>query len=631
MSAAPERRLTTPQFAKLAGISRRRATEVTRECAGGGSWRGHRLQVRAETGHRCQGGIAWFVVLASLPAELRARALALWPGLAAPAASSLPMPVAAESAPNAAPAAPLVRPRKPRANKGTPLCYISRAWDAAMKHVPHGRKAEIRDIMLREARSLWAADLAGARDVANLALIKLMEITRAAGFTGSEEELERICQLPRHFVRRERKKGLAVARYRKDRKAHVDRRRRIRRDYTDLRPGELIIGDVHPVDVLYERDDGSSATMKLIGWLDARSNYFVGLPAPLPPGRGIRMAHVAYSFARLITDEEFMPALLYLDNGKEYGATWTDFAEAAMKLVGTTPLCGINDSATRRVVRSLPYNAQARKIEPIHRVLEQVFRSMQGYIGGNRMAKKTHNVGEVTRPFGDAYATFNEILDRINYANTRRSDALGGARPCDLWAERERLQVDFLELQTTFARRVKRQLKTRTFTLDGATYYHEAIAARPDLDWVWVYAPIFGDKRLIRVHDDDDAFLCHASLDERFAVRDPAGALESARGATIDRAAIRQLQAETDDIDISARMRAFVELNRPLLTAGPTADRITLTGEHGRAAEDLRRLARGKPSLALAAPARTAEDEEAEADAFHDRILENTLRERGAR
>jgi hypothetical protein len=166
---------------------------------------------------------------------------------------------------------------------------VSRRWDRSVPF-DHATKELIAAKLRRRVRSLWAAGAPGWRHVARLATAYLIERTREAGLDLPDGELAKRCTLTRGYVVRERRYR-SVAVKDKDAKAFFDRQPRIRRDCSGLKPLELVIGDVHPVDIYYRRDDGSLATAKLIGWLDAANNRFLGHTVFLQKGEGVRSGY----------------------------------------------------------------------------------------------------------------------------------------------------------------------------------------------------------------------------------------------------------------------------------------------------------------------------------------------------
>jgi hypothetical protein len=70
----------------------------------------------------------------------------------------------------------------------------------------------------------------------------------------------------------------------------------VRRDYGNLLPREIVVGDVHPVDIMMRRPDGTVVYPKAIAWYDVATNEMHMTFVLLEPKEGIRREHVAQSF-----------------------------------------------------------------------------------------------------------------------------------------------------------------------------------------------------------------------------------------------------------------------------------------------------------------------------------------------
>ncbi|RNJ42485.1 hypothetical protein B5V01_03625 [Mesorhizobium erdmanii] len=322
-------------LAKLAGISRQ---AVWKACLRG-NWRGHSLEVRVVQGKGGNAGKQYFVSLTSLPPELRFRL------------KPIETPVQNPSKQIAS------RGRHGRADKGKKRVVISRQWDAL---VPFDAltKAKIAEDLKQEIRGLLAAGAAWGH-VKVLARNFLVETTRSWGFRPSDPaSFEQACSIPWTLVSEElhyRK----VHQFRTNRKAYEDSRPRGRRSIEGMRPMELVVGDVHPVDIHLTRADGSICTAKLIGFLDwATGRVWCDLIAFDTRG-GVNNRDVIEVFAAMVEHPAFgLPEALYIDNGKEYG--FATYLDDAMTL--TVP--GFHGPGrSMRVVNALPYNAPAKPIE----------------------------------------------------------------------------------------------------------------------------------------------------------------------------------------------------------------------------------------------------------------------------
>ncbi|MFW6027282.1 MAG: hypothetical protein ACOC91_00595, partial [bacterium] len=430
-------------------------------------------------------------------------------------------------------------------------------------------------------RSLWAAGAPGWRKVADLATLELVRLTRAAGHDGPDRELKRLCAITRRFVEAERRYHV-IARRDKDAKKDFDLMPRIRRNHLLLKPLEQVIGDVHPLDLYYQRPDGTQQPLRLIGWQDGATNRLCGHVLFPEKGTGARMEHVAASFAHMVTAWG-VPQTLYIDNGGEYN--WAEFAEDAMRLC--------SEDGQRALIKALPYNAPAKKIESTFAVLERFHLSMvPGWIGGDRMARKTHNVGKAPVPFkGTPKELWDAVQQAIAHYNATPQKGLGGRSPDEAWADHvaagwRPVAADMETLQTAFAREITREVRQGCITYKGQRFTAAALC-RPGLGRVNVRVPVFGDP-VLAVYDASGAFLCHAQPDVAFHPLDPAGAAESAQRKGEWNKGLAEMRREVKPVDLQAETAAFLALN-PAATDSDPAGRLGLADEQAKAA-----AARGK-------------------------------------
>ena len=341
--------------------------------------------------------------------------------------------------------------------------------------------------MSRDIRSLWAANTeCGWPHIARLAGDTLAKETAAAGFDPGARRLKAICRLPRRFVERGRRyRGIAI--HDKDRKRWFDESvPRVSRTREGRKPMEIVIGDVHPLDILLRREDGSTYTPKLIAWLDWATNRVFGYPVFLPKGKGVRQEHVIEAFIAMVNDPRWgMPDNLYLDNGGEYN--WAGHIDDAMQL--SSRMRNLDDDQeftasvrARRsaIVKSLPYNAPAKSIEGAFATLEGGVLSMfPGWIGGNRMRKKTANVGKEPAPYPHDEDAFRRSLGvALDWYDTHAQGGfLNGRSPREAFAAFvhagwKRTDIDPGELRAVFSRPVARTIRQGRFSLEGDEYSH---------------------------------------------------------------------------------------------------------------------------------------------------------------
>ena len=208
-----------------------------------------------------------------------------------------------------------------------------------------------------------------------------------------------------------------------------------------LLPMEIVMGDVHPVDILNKREDGSEATARMVSWLDLATNRVFYTLFLFEKGRSVTQAHIAYSFVQMVR-EWGLPSILYLDNGSEY--VWKEMMEGferlALMVQDFRAYCmnsadleqriqqadsenagGTEDP--RAVVRATPHNPQGKAAkEGVFGVLERtVFSFIPGWIGGDRMKKKTHKVGQAPRAFNGGWEQFQDAFGKaMDYYHARQ-------------------------------------------------------------------------------------------------------------------------------------------------------------------------------------------------------------------
>jgi len=488
--------ISTSEFSNLSGL-KRAARNALLTCLNGGSWRGTNLIVRVNEGTGGQGGKSYQVYIPSLPENLRA----IWynqnkQALDTPKTESLVLDapktinpaIAVEVAEwqwklkLIAPALQFdkrsrgrgqvleeiamrvhVKPNgksvtlslstlrnwiktledhqdetvlvRKRRQKNLRRNIINRHWDKAAPFT-NAEKRRIASEIETYVRSLWAQGVPGWHKVNELSSSKLLEISRTQGWADADKKA---CQLGRHYCERYRSVQI-VATKEKDAKRFADYiEPRIKRNRDDAMPMDIVIGDVHPVDILIRTEDGREITPRMIAWVDWATGDIHSTLVLLQKRQGIRQEHIARSFVAMVNDWG-LPRRLYLDNGSEY--KWAEMMEgfnalaglaSAFDIVLTTAkeINAITGDETQSepdiqnaVIRAKPYNAPAKYAEAVFGNLEQHFLCMiPGWIGGNRMNKRTHRLGKapITYPGSeqDLEKAIQQALDF--YRNTQQA------------------------------------------------------------------------------------------------------------------------------------------------------------------------------------------------------------------
>lgn len=178
--------------------------------------------------------------------------------------------------------------RKQRSDRKERRCLISRTWDNSCR-LPREDKEKIASELEIYIRSLWVNGAPGVNRIANFASSKLLRLCLEAGWTDANLNN---CSVGRHQVEHHRDYGMVAIKER-DAKRFADHfTPRIKRNRDDLQPMDVVIGDVHPLDVV-KLHDGREVYPRLIAWLDLATYDIHVTIVILEKGKGIRKFNVA--------------------------------------------------------------------------------------------------------------------------------------------------------------------------------------------------------------------------------------------------------------------------------------------------------------------------------------------------
>ncbi|ARP68183.1 hypothetical protein A9K65_032695 (plasmid) [Mesorhizobium sp. WSM1497] len=446
--------------------------------------------------------------------------------------------------------------RHGRSDRGKKRVVVSRRWD---KLVPFdaSTKAKIAEDLKQEIRGLLKGGMSWGHTLQEAEKF-LIDATRAWGFRpGDPNEMERACSIPTDLVSAELH-FRNVHRFKRDHKAYDDRRPRIRRTVACMQPMELVVGDVHPVDIHLTRPDGTVATARLIGFLDwATQRLWIGLIFFEKRG-GVQNRDVIEVFAAMI-EAWGMPQSLYVDNGKEFG--FAAFLDDAMLL--TVP--GFHGpSRSTHVINALPYNASAKPIERLFGDLEtRYFSTARGHIGGNRMSKKQEAIGRTVAPFGafeDVVPAIEGFVRTYNHTAQGKKSALKGLSPEATF--RKHLGAGWAptamsrdEVRAACARTEERSVVQGAISVGGRHWTCLELQAY-QYEKIWVRVPAYHTPAELLLLDRYGERVGIASPDVEFHPLDKRGAKASAERAKVHRQAVRDLDRSAPDIDVAARLIA---------------------------------------------------------------------------
>jgi len=406
-------------------------------------------------------------------------------------------------------------------------------------------------------RSAWLAGATGARQAWLKASAELGRQLVAEGWPQAPVVTLLSMRLPRDWVEAEGRQFRVAARARRDAKGAYDHHiTPVLRTAAGLKPGDVVCGDVSPLDIPVKRPDGSIAYARMIVWHDVASNWLHLDLWLCDKGQGVRREHVATSFARLCEQAPFgSPRRLYLDNGSEY--RWDDMLDAWRELTDLTCQQLAVDvaewlPAAGRVTRSIPYHPRGKRVEGQFGNLRHWLAWSLGYVGGNRMAKKTANLGKAPQVLD--YDQVRDWLARelADYHVTPQgAEHMGGLSPQQridqfLSGDWRPARVDRMALMLAFSERQERTVTRGAVSWGGRQYVHDALMQRegrvlcarprvcgPDDDYLIVFEAGRGAS-------NRGAFLCVAGPAPVYGLLERAGAEEAGRR----RKAFRLLTAE---------------------------------------------------------------------------------------
>jgi hypothetical protein len=462
--------------------------------------------------------------------------------------------------------------RKRRGDAGEAKAIAWRTLDATMREAGRSDQeiADLAERICRHVRGLLSATSASAAMIAHASIGFVAQELRAAGVIVAQDELIGVCRPSARFVRAERQARLVDVRRNDAGRYAAQIEPRIRRDRSHLLPLDVVAGDVAHLDILVRRPDGSTATPKIVAFLDLATNVLFYGVFLLAKGEGIRREHVLETFVAMCTALG-VPTRVLVDHGSEFAAL--DLADDLFKLKGATGEgVGLDlvDSAEPGVQRSRPFNPQSKVAETIFSIINAgLLRVLPGYIGGNRMQKKTQNQGREPRPWPGTFAAFEAALATAialyhDRPQSKRSH-LAGESPnqrlrqhLDAGWQSVRL-VDPEQLGAVFCTPHRRRVYAGgRFDFDRRSWRHDDLMPLAG-GMVVVHEPLFGDRGRLFVFDDADReLLCEAEPEQAFAWGDPAGAGEQARQSAKLRRKIRELASQADPVDPLLAMAATV-------------------------------------------------------------------------
>ncbi len=528
-----------------------------------------------------------------------------------------------------------------------PRVFLSRRFDMACP-LPEEQKQLLAATIGTYIKSLWAEAGGLWPKIENLAASKLQELCRESGWpTANMDE----CSLGRYAIERYAPFGRLHTKH-KNAKKHADKfKPRIRLDHSKIQPMEVVVGDVHPVDIVVERKDGSPATYRLIAWYDLATHRLFPTLVLLEKGQGITQADVWASFAAMVS-EWGLPEHLYLDNGSEYnGKRSRGFGKAILDSIldGFKKLAALasgirrftaeildleqykNDDENaaregREVIRALPYNAAAKAIEGAFSNVEKVLSLLPGYIGGDRMNQRIPKLGKKTKPYQDP-AKFEADFDMALkwYHLLPQQGNLKGKTPNQSFSDyMERgwgaTEVDRIALICAMSEEKTIKVQNNGIELSNAYYMADVLIPFIQSKVTVRYAKWAPDMLIFLPNAPDMRGLEAIPLNKAYVPLDQAGAKEQSRREGIMNRHLRDMKAETEKLDM------VDEITRSVKAAAPApktkfSSRISLGAEVDALEEKNKALPAPKPEKVVLQPGEELDKETSEVSHFMDRFV----------
>lgn len=447
--------------------------------------------------------------------------------------------------------------RAKRADTGRTKVIVTRRWDQAVS-LNAAEKHRIADRIRGYVGGLALKSTAPAL-IRQFAAVELAKLTREAGCDLGANAAS-VCHLPKMFIESERQRLRKATQLKRHRKGFDDDQPRGLRTLA-RKPMMVLYGDVHPVDIALQRPDGSIVHARMIGWLDDATRRFRFDLVVLKKRKGIGNRHVIQSFINTVKAWG-LPEILYIDNGSEY--RFADHLKDAMQLAG--------NNGRRTIIRALPYNASAKPIEGIFKLLENSYwNGIPGWIGGDRVKKKTANVGNKIDPFTGSLEQFHEVI--ANGVNTyhwvpQERGKLKGRSPNQAYQQAIQAGWTMTEVHADAFRLAfshKRELKWR----QGAVSIGGSRWTCPELvTWlgrtITALIPKYEDWTRIPLLDPATGELVGmAEPQKAYGPTETAGAIEVGMAKSEHLAAVMKLARSVPDIDPLREQVKFLAMQAP--------------------------------------------------------------------
>ncbi|HOJ19582.1 MAG TPA: transposase [Ignavibacteriaceae bacterium] len=147
----------------------------------------------------------------------------------------------------------------------------------------------------------------------------------------------------------------------------------IERDYNRIEVGDIIVADGHTLNFeIINPFTGKPKRMTMVLFFDMKSNFPLGWE--ISPTENV--LSIAVAFRRSVLRLGKYPKVVYLDNGRAFGAKYfngVDFNEAG--------ITGLFERIGTKVITAIPYHAQSKTVERFFKSFAEIERLLPTYTG----------------------------------------------------------------------------------------------------------------------------------------------------------------------------------------------------------------------------------------------------------
>lgn len=286
----------------------------------------------------------------------------------------------------------------------------------------------------------------------------------------------------------------------------------IERDYNKIEVGDIIVADGHTLNFeVINPFTGKPKRMTMVLFFDMKSNFPLGWE--ISPTENI--LSIAVAFRRSILRLGKYPKVVYLDNGRAFGAKYfngVDFNEAG--------ITGLFERIGTKVITAIPYHAQSKTVERFFKSFAEIERLLPTYTGTSiELQPPRLNRGEklhtrlyekmmhgTSLSISQAHQAVAWWFDR--YAERIQQDGhLKGQSPVELFESGKGPGVDKKELLYLMMSEKITTIYRNGIKILGTSYWHEALFGLRK-EAIVKFDLIETDS--IFVYDTQGKFLCEA-------------------------------------------------------------------------------------------------------------------------